>query len=80
MQLFMNYPKPKLNKLQKELRKKHTRVRDIGKNHSYCSLRIDSQEFDLVELMETKRAEWFADMLAIALSKLVEHHTKGKVI
>jgi hypothetical protein len=76
----MNYPKSKLTKLQKALRKKHTRVRSIGKNRSYCSLTIDSQEFDLVELMETKRADWFADMLAIALSKLVEHHTLGKVI
>jgi hypothetical protein len=55
----------------KRLRKRYTRVVKIGdKWNTYQQ--IDHQGFKVVEQTTKRRAEWFADMLAIALQRLIQ--------
>ena len=41
-------------------------------------LRVDQQEFEVCDWTERKRADWFADQLAIALARLVKNETTAK--
>jgi hypothetical protein len=55
------------------LRKKYTRtVKMCGKWNTY--LQIGVQGFCVVEQTTKKRAEWYADMLAKALARVIEEN------
>jgi len=55
-----------------EVRKKHTRVAMIGGKWS-AFLQIDQQGFCICEGTTKKRANWYADMAAIAIKRLLDH-------
>jgi hypothetical protein len=58
----------------KRVKKRYVRVVKIGdKWNTY--LQIDHQGFCVVEQTTKRRAKWFADMLAIALQRLI--HKEG---
>lgn len=56
---------------EKQASDQYTRVVKIGDKWT-TFLRIDHQEFCVVEQTTAKRAKWFAKMLAIALCRLVK--------
>ena len=57
------------------IRERYTSLsRDVGKYMAY--LQIDHQSFPVcVEYTTKKRAEWFRDMLAIALQRMISQNT-----
>lgn len=58
-----------------ELKRKYTRVTKIGdKWNTY--LQIDHQVFCVLPEGTKREAQWWADMLAIALERLLENETK----
>ena len=53
-----------------EIKEKYTRVVPMGKKWN-CLLQIDHQGFTIAEGCKKKQAEWYAEMLAIALERLL---------
>jgi hypothetical protein len=63
---------------ERRMRRGYTRVhKSTGLAKTY--IRIDHQEFEICEWTSVVRANWFADMAAIALARLVKNETKGKL-
>lgn len=63
--------KPLLNSIQKSLRKRFTKARKCGDEWIVC-LEAGSQRFHIFDPCNKQDAEWFRDMLAIALAAIVE--------
>ena len=60
----------------KEIRKRYTRVVKVG-GEWVAFLQIDHQGFAVCELTSRRRARWYADMLAIALERMIESALDG---
>lgn len=54
-----------------EIREKHTRRRHVGGRKYNVYLAVECQSFCVVESVTLKAAEWWRDMLTIALKKLI---------
>lgn len=66
----------KLTERQKELRKKYTRITQIGGEY-VAYLQIDHQGFNVTyDTTNKKHAEWSRDMLAIALDRMISSEIK----
>lgn len=66
----------KLTKRQKELREKYTRIAQFDDGYS-AYLSIETQEFAIsYDVTNEKRAEWYRDMLAIAIDRLLENEKR----
>ena len=63
---------------ERRMRCSYTRVYECtGLATTY--IRIDHQEFKICEWTSVVRANWFADMAAIALARLVKRETGAKL-
>lgn len=62
----------------KELRQKYVLVKKSGRKWK-CQLRVGIQSFTVCENKMKSEAEWFGDMLATALEKLVKAETKNEI-
>lgn len=64
-----------INKQLSRVKEKHVRVVKIGdKWNTY--LQIDHQSFCVVEQTTKKRAEWFGNMLGLAIQRLKSEERK----
>ena len=63
---------------ERRMRDTYTRVLVDFDFVAKAFLRVDQQEFEVCDWTERKRADWFADQLAIALARLVERETGAK--
>ncbi len=64
-----------LSPLEKSIRKKYTQIIGYGKSRSVL-LSIDQQSFYVVQHTTLKRAKWFQNNLAIALTRLLRNEAK----
>ena len=60
----------RLDAQTRKIRRRYVRVTKIGKWNTY--LQIGCQGFAVVEDTTKRRADWFGDMLAEALRRLIE--------
>lgn len=64
------------SKASPRLRRRYTRILKVGSRWN-TYLKIDDQSFYVVEQTSRARARWFADMLAIALERLIRKEKNG---
>ena len=60
---------------KREAKSKYTRVVKMGDKWT-AYLQIDHQGFTIVDNTSKNRANWYADMVAAALARLVDNETK----
>jgi hypothetical protein len=58
---------------ERNIRKKYTRIRKFPNGETALFLCIDQQEF---EIISGGNQRWFRDMLAIALTRMIENEVK----
>lgn len=62
-----------MSKERRGIRKRYTRVVKIGSKWN-AYIQIDHQGFCIVEQTTKKRADWYAKMAAIALTRMLEQN------
>ena len=62
----------KLTERQKDLKKKYTRIVELDCEYA-AFFKVDNQSFSIVDGATTKkRADWYCDMMAKALDRLIK--------